>query len=501
MTLRTKLIVWYCGLLAVILTIFGAALYLTSRWAFLSSIDASLVETANLVIANSGVYAVSEYGAPDPEEVRIRLPELDLFRASGVFVQVWQLGDTPILAGQSNNLQDFDIPLDASTLHHAPTPTADGSVHLFADTPINGGTYRVMTHPFSFSERHFVVQTGTSLETLNQASVQLLTVIGVGMLLALVGSVFMAMSFANRALSPVNDVTRAAGRIAETDDLKTRLTHAGPMDEIGRMRAVFNQMMDRIENVFHVQQRFVADVSHELRTPLTAIRGNLDIIKRYGMDPDSMDAISSEVERMSRLVSDLLLLARADYGGLKLNLEPIDLDTTISEVYREGRVLAKDRNLTVQIHDFEPVRIQGDADRLKQLFLNLVSNAIKFTSEGGTITLNLRRTFDEAVVEVTDTGIGIAAEDLARIFDRFFQADPARTHRGEGAGLGLSIAKWIVEAHGGRIVVVSEVGKGTTFTVFLPHIEEKPAMPHLEVTRPRIGIMRRALPPASPRTK
>jgi heavy metal sensor kinase len=490
MTLRKKLIFWYTSLIGIILIIFGAALFWFMRLALINSIDESLKETASVVILNGGIYTRSQFGAPD--EVRVRVPQLDLFEATTMFIQVWQLGDTPELVGQSTNLHNYEItPLDARTLGSIGGERISEEGVLI-DTPINGISYRVLTRPFTFWGGSYAVQTATSLATVHQASRELIIVIAAGMVFAMMGSAMMAMGFADRALKPIARLTEAAQRIATTDDLSTRLEYEGPADEIGKMNSVFNQMMSRLESLFHVQQRFVADVSHELRTPLTAIRGNLDLIKRYGADQDSLDAIQSEAERMSRLVADLLLLARADYGGLTLDLAPLDLDTTISEVYREARVLAKDRNLTVAIHDFDPVRVQGDADRLKQLFLNLVSNAIKFTPEGGSVTINLRRTYNDAIVEVIDSGIGIAEADLTRIFDRFYQADPARVRKGEGSGLGLSIARWITEAHGGHIEVMSEVGKGTTFTVFIPHIEEKPAMPHAEVTRPRIGVIRRA---------
>ncbi len=490
MTLRKKLIFWYTTLIGVILIIFGAALFWFMRLALINSIDESLKETASVVILNGGIYTRSEFGAPD--EVRVRVPQLDLFEATTMFIQVWQVGESPELVGQSTNLQNYEItPLDAPSLQHVGDP-AQGPEGVLTNTLINGVSYRVLTRPFVFWGGSYAVQTATSLATVQQASRELIIVIAAGMLFALAGSSMMAMGFADRALKPVARLTEAARRIATTDDLSTRLEYEGPSDEIGQMNSIFNQMMARLENLFHVQQRFVADVSHELRTPLTAIRGNLDLIKRYGADQESLDAIQSEAERMSRLVADLLLLARADYGGLTLDLAPLDLDTTISEIYREARVLAKDRNLNVVIHDFDPVRVQGDADRLKQLFLNLVSNAIKFTPEGGSVTINLRRTYQDAVVEVIDTGIGIAQEDLARIFDRFYQADPARVRKGEGSGLGLSIARWITEAHGGRIEVTSQVGTGTTFTVFIPHIEEKPVMPHTEVTRPRLGVIRRS---------
>jgi signal transduction histidine kinase len=188
------------------------------------------------------------------------------------------------------------------------------------------------------------------------------------------------------------------------------------------------------------------------------------------VDADSLEAIDSEVARMSRMVNDLLLLARADYGDLKVDLFPVDVDTIITDVYREAKVLAKDRDIQVKIEDFQPVRINGNSDRLKQLLLNLISNALKFTPDGGKLMLSLTERDDCAVIHVRDTGVGIPAESLERIFDRFYQVDSARTHT-SGAGLGLSIAKWIVEAHNGTIRAESEVGKGAVFIISIPVLD------------------------------
>jgi signal transduction histidine kinase len=214
------------------------------------------------------------------------------------------------------------------------------------------------------------------------------------------------------------------------------------------------------------------------------------------VDQESLDAIESEAHRMSRLVNDLLLLARADNGELKLNLEDIDLDIVVGEAYREARILAKDRDLKVTVVDFEPVRIKGDADRLKQLLSNLLGNAIKFTPDGGQIIINLRKTEHDAIIQIQDTGIGISPEHLQRIFDRFYQADASRVRMdtAEGAGLGLSIAQWIAQAHGGSIQVDSTLGEGTTFTVTLPHIEEPERVLSEAITRPRLSIIRRNAP-------
>jgi signal transduction histidine kinase len=190
------------------------------------------------------------------------------------------------------------------------------------------------------------------------------------------------------------------------------------------------------------------------------------------MDPAALEAIQLEAERMSRMVNDLLLLARADNGELKLDLFPIDLDTVVLHVYEQSRFLIQDRRLDVKLGYVEPVRVHGNTDRLVQLLLNLVSNAVKFTPDGGRITLSVYPQGEHAILEVSDTGRGIHPDDLPRIFDRFYQADHSRAHHSnsDGAGLGLSIAKWIVEAHGGAIEVRSALQKGTTFTVRLPAI-------------------------------
>ena len=211
-----------------------------------------------------------------------------------------------------------------------------------------------------------------------------------------------------------------------------------------------------------------------------------------------MEAIESETDRMARMVNDLLLLARADYGGLTLELEALDLDTIVIEAHQQAQVLVKDRDLTVAMQRFEPARVDGNADRLKQLLLNLLSNAIKFTPDGGRITISLYQQHDDAILEVADTGIGIDKQDLKHVFDRFYQADTSRQrdsdHAVQSAGLGLAIVKWIVDAHHGKIAVTSTVDEGTTFTVRLPLLDVEPH-PTTESSSPglrnRLKIVRR----------
>lgn len=467
MTIRKKLTLWYAGLLILIIGLFSLTVYGMMRFSMLNVVDESIESAATSVIRNIGVVPVGEFGSL---ETRIYFRSQDIFRVPGMSIQVWQTYDElkeipPILVHSSPDLAGFMQPLDPATLRV--------SQQKFSDVYINNIPGRVTTRPFySGGQQVGVIQVAAPVQTIQQATRALFVVmLGASAIAVLVSSV-MSMWLSKRVLRPIDAITRAADRIASADDLSTRLPWHGPMDELGRLTSVFNRMMERLQNLFSVQQRFVADVSHELRTPLTAIRGNLDLIQRYGVDAASIEAIQLEAERMSRMVNDLLLLARADNGELKLDLFPIDLDTVILHVYEQTRFLIKDRNLSVKLGHIQPVRINGNADRLVQLLLNLLSNAVKFTPDGGRITLSVYPNKEQAIIEVSDTGRGIHPQDLPHIFDRFYQADHSRVHHTneDGAGLGLSIAKWIVEAHNGSIEVQSALQKGTTFIVRLPAI-------------------------------
>lgn len=500
MTLRLRLIIWYSGLLAVVLLIFGIALVSITRWVLISSLDQSLTDTSQQILVTSQLLASG--GTAATEDLILRLPESEVLFGPTVSMQVWDVNDLshPRLISQSLNLNNYADPLDPVALTQEALLIREHKAHLaplLTETRVRDEAWRAQTMLLPLFGRNYVLQTGASLQTVNNASQRLIVIISLEMVLALIGSLILGWALTNRTLRRIDVITIAANHVSASEDLKRRLPYDGPMDEIGRLTAVYNQMMCRLEDLFSVQQRFVGDVSHELRTPLTTIRGHVDLIKRYGMDPDSLEAIEGEVNRMNRMVSDLLLLAKADYGGLTLYTRPVDLDALVSEVYRSAHSLIKERDLKLIIRDYEPIRIEGDPDRLTQLLLNLITNAIKFTPDGGEICVNLRRTSAGAVLEVRDTGIGMSEDDLKHVFDRFFQADTSRARgdglgRGEGVGLGLSISKWIVDAHHGRITVDSTLGEGTTFTVCLPLPTPVPEHQHSVITRSRLpGLVRR----------
>lgn len=252
-------------------------------------------------------------------------------------------------------------------------------------------------------------------------------------------------------------------------------------DEVGRLIQAFNESLERLENLFETQRRFLADVSHELRTPLTSIRGNVDLIRRMGEpDAESLDAITSEVDRMTRLVQDLLLLAQAETGKLPLASAVVELDTLMLEVYQQAKMLAQDK-VAVRLGREDQARVFGDRDRLKQVLLNLVGNALEHTPPGGQVTLALSCVEDWARLTVTDTGAGIPQEELPHIFERFYRIDRSRRRTGAGgAGLGLSIAYWITRSHQGRLEVASEVGRGSTFSIWLPMHRDPPKVSSAE---------------------
>ncbi len=489
MTIRKRLTLWYAGLLILIIIGFGSTTFLTMRLTMIDSID-DVLRDAELQIRNgSDMRVIPGFGARPGIDISLDMDSLDVFHASNVYVQIWLINESVTsLHAASANIAARGEPLNPGAVGHSDD-------FMFGSVNIASNDLRVLTRPIIYNNGVIgSIQVATSMEQINEVSETLLFIMLLSCAMAIFGAIVLSMWFSHRALQPIEDITDAANSIAVSADLSTRLAWDGPHDELGRLISVFNHMMSRIEQSFGVQQRFVADVSHELRTPLTAIRGNMEIIKRYGMDDEALEAVDNEAERMARLVNDLLMLARADYGGITIDLYPLDLDTIVMEVAQDSRGLMQGRDLALNIKHIEPARVNGNADRMKQLLLNLVSNAIKFTEDGGKIEISLRNTGTEAVLTVSDTGIGIKAEDLDRVFDRFYQVDTARTHTGGGFGLGLSIVRWITEAHEGTIKATRNPGGGTIFTAHIPLLEpsNQPARVGSDTsTRPRIPALRR----------
>lgn len=452
--LRVRLTLWYSFVLAGILFFFGLAGYAALVTRLTNQIDFNLREAAKTIVETIRV---------DPTRSAVMPPVGDL-GLPGLYAQVWR--PDGLLHSATDNLSPYTSdPLDAEAL-------AAGRVTLH-NVYVSEAHLRVLTSPVTTMDGTLVayVQTATSLQSVDTVKQILVLVLVMGGCAAVILSAVVGSLSAGRALRPLNIITQTALQITRADDLSRRipLPPGGPHDEVSRLAHAFNESLERLEKLFNAQRRFLADVSHELRTPLTAIRGNVDLLRRMGgADPTSLDAIQSEAERMSRLVGDILLLAQAETGNLPLVKAQVELDTLLLEVFREAQVLSA--GVHIHIGEIDQALVAGDRDRLKQLMLNLVSNALKFTPEGGRVTLGLACINDWVRLTVADTGSGIPPADLPRIFERFYRVDKARSRALGGAGLGLSIAQRIAQMHGGRIEVASDgvAGHGTTFSVWLP---------------------------------
>jgi two-component system OmpR family sensor kinase len=287
-------------------------------------------------------------------------------------------------------------------------------------------------------------------------------------------SMLFAWVIAGRAFRPIDRIIDQVEAITDGRSLHRRLAIGAAGEELARLSATLNAFIERIETSFGALRRFTADASHELKTPLAVMRADVE----RAMSPTSsetdqavaLEEALQQVTRMADLVDSLLTLARADEGRFDLYREPVELAPLAREVVETARLLGEDAGLVILAEHFENAEVLGDLTRLRQLFLNLVTNAIKYTPRGGTVEISLQR--DEEVVRfaVRDTGIGIAAADLPYVFERFWRADRVRSRASErgGFGLGLAISQWIAQAHGGSLDVQSRLGRGSTFTVTLP---------------------------------
>jgi two-component system OmpR family sensor kinase len=465
MSIRLRLTFWYVSLLAVILIIFSGALYSVLAFSLYNEVDRTLETRAGEV--QRGVDAALQVQS-DIRLLLIRgrfvLPSANVFATPGTYVQIMTPDGTVV--SSSENLGNQSLAVDSSALDRVKD---DNSV--FSNSVVSGVPLRTYIAPLMARDQIVgAIVVAQSIQPVLDTLRRLGTLLVIGIVGGLAFASIIGALLARSALAPIDRMTQSAHGIAKAGDLTRRVDQPKTRDEVGRLASTFNEMLGRIEELFRSQQRFVADMSHELRSPLTTIRGNLDLLKRGAFENDeerdaSLMAIDSESARMQRMVQDLLLLAQAD-AGVEIRKRPVELDTLLLDVYRQTRMTTK--GVKVSLGNEDQAQVLGDPDRLKQLFINLVDNAIKYTPNGGEVTLSFERDTEWVRVAIADTGPGIPEQDLPKIFDRFYRVDKARARENGGTGLGLSIVKWIVDAHGGKIAVKSNLGKGTTFTVWLP---------------------------------
>jgi heavy metal sensor kinase len=461
-SIRRRLTLWYGAVLTAVLVAFGVTVYLMMRHELLARLDAGLERELNEVEEE-----VEE--AKDPGRLRERL-ERSFPRDEGFVLQVRRPDGRPVFAlVPAGAAVELPLPRVPGSLHHLDYE----SVPLgFEDlTPGTRGRWRLAGRLVPGPDGPLVLQAAGSLEANDRELAELLAVLLLAGPLALAAALAGGYLLARQALAPVDRMVAAAERITAAR-LDERLEVPNPDDELGRLARTLNGMMARLERSFDEIRRFTADAAHELRTPLSVLQTAAEVALRHPRDPEHyrrvLEDMLEEVERLARLAEQLLFLCREDAGLVARADERLHLDDLARDVVEHLAVVAREKGQTLTLEARAACPVQGDPEQLRRLLYNLVNNAIKFTPEGGSVAIACGPEDGHASVLVRDTGIGIPAEHLPHVFDRFYRVDPARARDLGGTGLGLAISRAIVEAHGGRIRVTSTEGRGTTFHVALP---------------------------------
>ena len=501
MSLRLRLTFLAGSVLAIMLVVYYLFTYILISRAIFAEVDQALETQAREALLFTQTLP-TERGL----QIVLRPEYSDAFAHSGIFLQV--VGSDGTVLSRSTNLGDEQLPSGNEVLERA-----RGGRPFIETAAVHGTSLRIYHQPYVVQGRlRSMLQLARSLADVETSLRQLRLIIIVGGGLSIVGAMGLAYLVAHAGLLPLERLAQAAQVIGQTQDLSKRVPQAGANDEVGRLAETFNTMLDRLQSSYArvaealaAQRRLVADASHELRTPLTVIRGNVGLLRDIpdlteSERKDALSDIAVESERMSRLVSDMLALARAD-AGQSLRLERVDLNAIAADVCRQApyfnAMVAVRLNATG-----EDVCLMGDPDLLRQLVLILLDNALKYTPAGGSVTVGTASELRGVRLIVKDTGIGMREADIASAFDRFYQADRAR-HSG-GFGLGLSIAKLIVEAHGASLDIKSAPDQGTTVTVRLPRnmpsLDEETESPSEAAGDPNGQSVAHAEHPAPPRT-
>ena len=318
------------------------------------------------------------------------------------------------------------------------------------------------------SSHHYVLQVGLSLAPTDAALRRYRYLLLYSLPAALVVAALTAWGLGGVALSPLARVADAA-RTIDVRSLGTRLPLRGTDDELDRVVTAFNGTLDRLDRAVAEMRQFSAALAHELRTPLAILRGEVELsLRQCRTEPQVFASQLEEIDRLKRLIDQILTLARAESGQIALAMAPVDIGDLASSLVEELQPIADAREIALEYGQHDRVIVNGDAGWLQRLLINLLDNALKFTPAGGRVDLGIARAGASARITVSDNGVGMSPEDARRAFDRFFRADPARSSTTEGAGLGLSLAQWIVHSHHGTISVASSRGSGSAFTVTLP---------------------------------
>jgi heavy metal sensor kinase len=475
-SIRTKLTAWYSLVVSVTLISFGLTAYYSTSNTLSENLDRSLkneVKWLNEILAKKfprkhtpparrpqevkpGETKPEEEELEPTDEIWNQIYEHTLLNPKKQFIQITDTRGRKLYKSSS---------LGKDSLYYAEVPF--NHILLVSTSEFKDVSLRLAV---TQNER-MKIYVAYPLEDLNEVLDNLFSNFLILAPIAIFLSIGLGWFLANKSLKPVDEMSKTARDIT-AQNLNQTIPHSGVNDELGRLALTFNEMIARLRSSFDQIKQFSIDASHELRTPLTIMRGEMELALHSEKSPQEYRrVIASNLEetiRMSAIVENLLTLSKADLGRVEIQHEVVPLHEVIRDLYEDGEVLAEKKNIKVTLENVDEVNVPGDKVRIRQLLLNLIDNAIKYTPENGSVSLSLKHLNGMATVSVCDTGIGIPTQEIPKIFDRFYRVDKARSRAMGGSGLGLSIAKWIVDAHGGKIEVRSEIHRGSTFTVYLP---------------------------------
>ncbi|AIQ40280.1 HAMP domain-containing sensor histidine kinase [Paenibacillus sp. FSL R7-0297] len=475
MSIRLRLTAWYSGILAIMLLALSALIYGFVYINTYGDLKDRLKNQANQI----ELQPVTYYDGTSNLYVGGSL------EGQNLFAQLYIYDISRIVP--NNNMKTFDLRFNI------PEQAAIVSQQGFVRESYQGNSFliyqRAVDIPGYEGNPAAVLQMAAYTGEQDRLMLRLKNILLVGSFATLIAAFTFGLFLARKAMSPIGKVIEAANGIQTGTDLSSRIEYDGPQDEIGRLIETVNSMLGRmegfytgLEEAYATQRRFVSDASHELRTPLTTIRGNIDLLEKiWEMEPDdsrmteaeirqlsieSVKDIADESKRMSRLVADMLSLARADTGRT-FDIEPVALEPMMTEVARRASFLPRQAEWSVgEMGQLNGKYILGNKDYLQQMLFIFIDNAFKYTP-AGEVTLDAVFYQNQVGIRISDTGIGMDKDEVPHIFDRFYRADESRGIT-EGIGLGLSIAKWIIDEHGGSVEVVTRQGEGTTFVIWMP---------------------------------
>lgn len=460
-SIRFRLSAWYAGLLASLLVLFGVLIYFTLD----HFLESSLRETLAKENQSIGESLIGNVDQPDSGYVAYEIEEHYAPKITGRFLRITRADGAVLYRSDQPESGAFD-PSDVGLARL-------DALEPFREERLSKGT-QLLIHSTAFSDRRgnkYLLEAGAPYEQVERVLHGFFLSLGIAFPLIVAVAIGGGYVLMRNALKPLDQIATTAERITSRN-LNERVPVLATGDELEQLAISLNRMMARLEESFHHINRFSADAAHEIRTPLAIIRGELENAFRMPeLAPELREILGSaleEAERLSRIIDQLLEMSRLEAGEELIERSRFDFGEMTRTTVDQMHLLAEEKSLRLKFDALQPVEIEGDRMRLKQIVVNLVDNAIKYTAPGGSVTVSTFPANGRAVLEVSDTGIGIPAEALPQLFDRFYRVDKARSRQLGGTGLGLAIVKSICTACGGTVTVKSAEGSGAVFRVELP---------------------------------